>query len=107
MDQEDVEMVERRSWLMRVGDALSQLINVMLFNGGLGMGVSGDAYRMGRVRLEKAIDWVFSRIELAHCYYSYRRSVARADALLREHCQTHPKDTYRFNDLVSEIERAR
>ena len=55
------------SRLIRLGDALSQLLNVLIFNGDSNYSISGDAYRLKRERLRKFIDWIFSRWEKDQC----------------------------------------
>jgi hypothetical protein len=72
------------SRLIRTGDALSQLLNVLIFNGDPNHSVSGDAYRFKRVRLMRVIDWLASPWEAEHCKVSYENDVSKAAKLLAE-----------------------
>jgi hypothetical protein len=74
------------SRIHRLADAASQFLNVLLFNGEANHSVSGDAYRLKRARLQRAIDWVFGLFgEQEHCLASYLADVQRAQELLNEH----------------------
>lgn len=72
--------------LHKIGDALSQLLNVSTARPHTGTtsdeSVSGRAYRLG-LRREKYIDWWFSvrRGEQDHCRKAYERDVQRAEML--------------------------
>jgi hypothetical protein len=72
------------SRLHRAADALSQLLNVLIFDGDPNHSISGDAYRYGRKRLVRVIDYIFSPWEANHCQRSYINDVVKASALLRE-----------------------
>ena len=72
------------SRLIRLSDALSQLLNVLIFDGDPNHSVSGDAYRFKRERLRKFIDWLASPWELDHCKVSYENDVSKAAKLLAE-----------------------
>lgn len=74
---------------LRVGDALSQLLNVLLYwnTGRPNHSISGDAYRFNRHYTRKTIDWLFSVYEQEHCYKSYMNEVTKAKELLDEHNQ--------------------
>lgn len=72
------------SRLVRTGDALSQLLNVLLFNGDSNHSVSGDAHRFRRVRLMRCIDWMASPWEKNHCRQSHLNDVLKAARLLNE-----------------------
>jgi hypothetical protein len=72
------------SRLHRAADALSQLLNVLIFNGDPNYSISGDAYRYDRRWLRCTIDYIFSPWEDNHCQRSYINDVAKASALLRE-----------------------
>lgn len=75
----------KTSRMHRLGDATSQLINVLIWNGEANNSVSGDAYKFRRVRLQRAIDWVFERFgEHEHCLGSYLADIARAKQLIEE-----------------------
>lgn len=72
-------------YLHRLLDATSQWFNVLLFAGEANHSISGDAYRLGRARLRRVIDWMFSPIEDRHCERSYLADVDRARVLVAEH----------------------
>lgn len=72
------------SRLIRLGDALSQFFNVLIFNGDPNHSVSGDAYRYGRYRLQAAIDWLFLPFEEDHCMKAFENDVSKAARLLRD-----------------------
>ena len=72
------------SRLIRAGDAISQLFNVLIFNGDSNYSISGDAYAMKRELLRKFIDWLFSPIEADHCRKAYENDVTKARRLLAE-----------------------
>lgn len=85
------------NWLIRLGDALSQFFNVLLFNGDPNHSISGDAWRFKRVRLQKSIDWVFARLpfglaEKDHCYKAHLKDVQRATRLAQEWSDQHTLD---------------
>jgi hypothetical protein len=70
--------------LIRLGDALSQFFNVLIFNGDPNYSISGDAYRLKRERLRKFIDWLASPWEADHCKTAYENDVLKAAKLLEE-----------------------
>lgn len=72
------------SRLIRLGDAVSQLGNVLLFNGDPNYSISGEAWRKGRHRLRRVIDWLFSPFEADHCRSAYLNDVQKARALVVE-----------------------
>lgn len=80
-----------RSYLIRVGDALSQILNVTVFMGdNANESVSGRSYRQRNDRfwswMRAAIDEVFSWFGVAdHCERAYRQDLARASHTLRTH----------------------
>ena len=69
-------------WLIRLGDAVSQVLNVLLFNGDPNHSVSGDAYRYRRLRLQRALDALFSVWEADHCRRAHEHDVEKARRLL-------------------------
>ncbi|MDH0100120.1 hypothetical protein N7320_02170 [Stutzerimonas stutzeri] len=73
----------RPRWL-RALDAVSQLLNVLLFNGESNHSISGDAYRFRRERLRRLIDWLFSPFEPDHCRASHLADLERAKSLMVE-----------------------
>lgn len=75
-------------YLHRAGDALSQLLNVIIFNSkNPNESISGRAWRMrrdwfwGKARI--FIDALFSPFENNHCQKSHEADVSRAANLLR------------------------
>lgn len=78
------------NYLIRVGDVLSQLINVVLFLGeNANESVSGRAWRLHETSkvwnvAKICIDWIASPLEANHCEASYKADVSRAAKLLRE-----------------------
>jgi hypothetical protein len=71
-------------WMIRLGDALSQFFNVLIFNGDPNHSVSGDAYRFNRVWLVRILDTIFYPFERDHCRKAYLHDVQKAARLLRE-----------------------
>ena len=72
------------SRLVRLGDAVSQFFNVLIFNGDPNHSISGDAYRFGRYRLAAFIDWLFSPFESDHCRNAHINDLEKARRLLCE-----------------------
>jgi hypothetical protein len=70
-------------WI-RLGDATSQWLNVLIFNGDPNHSVSGDAYRYNRVKLRRFIDILFAPFEEDHCRKAYENDVSKARYLLAE-----------------------
>ena len=78
-----------RDYFVRVGDALSQLVNVViLFSDNPNESISGRAWRRreqshfwGIMRV--TIDWLASPVEADHCEKSHTADVGRAARLLR------------------------
>lgn len=74
------------SRLYKVGDALSQLINVALLprhgDTSANESVSGRAYRLGWTRVERLINWLFSPWERDHCRKAYEADRRRAEMTL-------------------------
>lgn len=70
------------SRLLKIGDALSQLVNVMLLPNHRhttpNESISGRAHRCGWKRTERVIDWLFSPWEKNHCKASYEADIQRA-----------------------------
>jgi hypothetical protein len=72
------------NWLIRLGDAFSQFLNVLVFGGDSNHSISGDAWRFKRERLRKTIDFVFYPFERDHCFKAHVHDVRKASRLLRE-----------------------
>lgn len=77
------------TYLIRIGDAFSQLLNVMLFNGDPNHSISGDAWRFKRERLRKFLDFVFRPFEADHCYKAHLHDVQKATRLAQEWSDSH------------------
>lgn len=70
-----------KAWIIRTGDALSQLINVVLLNGHPNESLSGRAWRTKSIWY-KVIDVVFW-FDCDHCQTSHFNDVRYARELLR------------------------
>lgn len=69
--------------LIRIGDALSQLLNVLFLNGHPNESLSGRAYRTGS-KWRAVIDAIFW-FDRNHCFISYMNDVRYAGQLLGMH----------------------
>lgn len=76
-------------YFIRVGDAVSQLLNVVIFfSMNPNESISGRSWRLrqnrfwGKMRI--LVDWVFSPIQEDHCEKSHANDVARAAALIKD-----------------------
>ena len=75
-------------YLIRIGDALSQLLNVVfLFSQNPNESISGRCYRMRHKKqwsiAMTVIDFLFSPVEVGHCEKAYDNDVLRASELLK------------------------
>jgi hypothetical protein len=76
-------------YVITIGDALSQLINVIVFfSQNANESVSGRAWRLRNKYafwgiMHKVIDWCASPFEADHCEASHKADVGRAARLLR------------------------
>jgi hypothetical protein len=77
------------NWFIKLGDALSQFFNVLLFNGDSNHSISGDAWRFNKKRLNKVLDFIFSPFEKQHCYKAHLQDVQKATKLAQEWNNTH------------------
>lgn len=77
------------NWFIRLGDAFSQFLNVLLFNGDSNHSISGDAWRFKREWLRRPLDFVFGPFEKDHCYRAHLHDVQKASRLLREWSDSH------------------
>ena len=72
--------------LVKIGDALSQLLNVTFLprhrETNANESISGRAHRQGWLRVERVIDLVSSPIEPDHCKKSHESDINRAIRLL-------------------------
>lgn len=77
-------------WLLTIGDAVSQLLNVVIFfSQNANESISGRAWRLHKKYafwyiIKVSIDWLASPMEADHCQASHKADVARAARLLRE-----------------------
>lgn len=69
------------TWLLKIGDALSQLINVIFLNGHPNESISGRAWRTKSVwyRVIDTILW----FDKDHCKVSHENDIAYARELLK------------------------
>ena len=78
------------NYLIRVGDSISQVINVtLLFGDNANESVSGRAWRLHKRSViwngvKITIDYMASPFEIDHCEASHKADVSRAARLLRE-----------------------
>ncbi len=76
------------SRLYKIGDALSQLVNVALLpmhhETTANESISGRAYRCGWRRTEAVINWLFSPWETDHCRKAFEADRLRAEKTLQE-----------------------
>jgi hypothetical protein len=81
-------MVDSTPRLIKIGDAISQLINVALLPGHAtttaNESISGRAHRQGWKRIERAIDWLFAWWEPDHCRRSHEADLRRAAEFVRD-----------------------
>ena len=79
-------MTDTTPRLIKVGDALSQLINVALLprhhETTANESISGRAYRCGWKKTQHFIDFVFTPFERNHCRLSHEADLKRAKDLL-------------------------
>lgn len=75
--------------LIRLGDAVSQFFNVLIFNGDPNYSISGDAYRLGRHSLRKVIDVLLRPLGRDHCRMAHLNDVRKAYRLLKDN--TYPE----------------
>ena len=76
-------IILRPSYFIRLLDSISQLANVLLFNGDANESISGRVYREGRNKTE----WLINKLifwEINHCELAYLSDVARAKELIKE-----------------------
>jgi hypothetical protein len=71
-------------WLIKLGDALSQFLNVLLLNGDPNHSISGDAWRYNRHKTRAVLDFVFYLFEKDHCYKAHLHDVRKATKLSQE-----------------------
>ena len=75
-----VPVPQREPLLHRLGDAVSQLGNVVIFKGHQNHSISGDAWLHGRHRTMRLANWLF-RSPL-HCRHAHLKDVYLADQLI-------------------------
>lgn len=74
--------MKHESRLARIGDAISQVGNVLLFNGNPNHSISGDAYRYNRPRWMALANWLFRDDD--HCRHAHLKDVWLADRLISQ-----------------------
>jgi hypothetical protein len=72
------------NYLIKLGDAFSQLLNVLILNGDPNHSISGDAWRFKRVKAQKVLDFIFWPFEKDHCYKAHLHDVQKATKLAQE-----------------------
>jgi len=72
----------RPSYLDRVFDSLSQVLNVLFLNGDANESISGRAHRLEWNIVELIINAVFFW-EPDHCYWAYMNDLERARELIK------------------------
>ena len=72
----------QRSRLTRALDALSQLLNVIIFNGDENYSISADAYCYDRKVIKLLANSLF--MDKNHCRDAYLNDINKAKALLQE-----------------------
>ena len=76
----------KRHYLIRVGDAFSQLVNTVILNGEPNESISGRCWRLRHKPVWKqariVIDFIFSPFEKDHCQASYLADFDRAAELV-------------------------
>jgi hypothetical protein len=77
-----VELILRPNYLVRSIDSISQLLNVLIFNGNANDSISGRAYKESW-KSEKFINFVFFW-EPEHCKLAYYTDLARAKTMVYE-----------------------
>lgn len=88
-------------YLLKAGDALSQLLNVVFLLGHPNEAVSSRAYRLEHDSLtwhyaRRAIDFVFAMFgDLEHCKVSYENDLSNASATMRVHSERNNYPDYR------------
>jgi len=81
---------DKRHYLLRVGDLLSQALNTIVFNGQTDESTSGRSYRQGALGgerkwlfMQRFVDWLFSWHEKDHCKKAYYADLERAKIRLK------------------------
>jgi hypothetical protein len=76
------------NYLVRLGDAVSQLANVIIGGTNPNESISGRAWRLrtrkGWKQARAVIDFIFSPFEKNHCHMSYVADLHRARKLIAE-----------------------
>ena len=70
--------MKKSNYFIRIGDALSQLANVVFLNGMANESISGRSYREGW-KIAKVIDFVLGK---EHCKKSYENDLSYSGWLL-------------------------
>lgn len=78
-------MYKRQSRIQRTLDAISQLLNVIIFDGDANSSISGDSYKYNIKWRMKIIDFIFSPWQKDHCKGAYEKDVMLAYMLINEY----------------------
>jgi len=86
-------IIDNRSYFVRVGDAISQLINTVLFNGDPDESISGRSYRSFKLRDSDNKLWAITyyaaegvfwlRDRGIHCKLAYYEDIERWDVRIK------------------------
>jgi hypothetical protein len=76
--------IKKSSYIIRLGDAISQFFNVLLLNGDPNYSISGESYRNDWRYAIKVIDFLFLPFEKEHCKKAFEHDVMKAKLLLAE-----------------------
>jgi len=71
--------------LIRAGDAVSQLCNVIFLNGEANESISGRSYRQKWRKTELIINAFLSPFEKNHCKISFDNDLKRAEKLIKKY----------------------
>jgi hypothetical protein len=74
--------MKQSHYLIRLGDAISQFLNVLIFNGDPNYSISGESYRLNKKLRTNVIDSLFWIFEQDHCKKAYEHDVIKARILL-------------------------
>jgi len=72
------------NWLIKLGDATSQFLNVLLLNGDPNHSISGDAWRFKRHKTRAVLDFLFRPFEADHCFKAHIHDIQKATKLAQE-----------------------
>jgi hypothetical protein len=77
------------NWFIKLGDAISQFLNVLFLNGDPNHSISGDAWRFNRHKTRAVLDFLFRPLEKDHCFKAHLSDVRKAGKLMSEWSNHH------------------